>query len=117
MSLRDIDPSWVLPKTKQTSSWSGFEPTWWAPAQVQWDPLLSDREWIRNSADLPAVEPLIAVIDPHDSSHWLTLKGSYRWGMSMMVIIATHHTLKELSNIPSKVISLSNQTLLSCLSG
>ena len=41
MSLRDIDPSWVLPKTKQTSSWDGFEPTWWAPAQVQWDPLLN----------------------------------------------------------------------------
>jgi hypothetical protein len=79
MSLRDIDPSWVLPKTKQTSSWDGFQQTWWAPAQVQWDPLLTDTEWIRNSADLPAVEPLIAVIDPRDNSHWLTLKGSYRW--------------------------------------
>ena len=79
MSLRDIDPSWVLPKTKQASSLDGFEPTWWAPAQVQWDPLLTDSEWIRNCADLPAVEPLIAVIDPRDNSHWLTLKGSYRW--------------------------------------
>ena len=79
MSLRDIDPSWVLPKTKQTNSWDGFEPTWWAPAQVQWDPLLTDMEWIRSSADLPAVEPLIAVIDPLDNSHWLTLIGSYRW--------------------------------------
>jgi hypothetical protein len=79
MSLRDIDPSWVLPKTKQTSCWHGFESTWWAPAQVQCDPLLTDTEWIRNSADLPAVEPLVVAIDPRDNSHWPTLKGSYRW--------------------------------------
>ena len=80
--IRDIDPSWVPPKTHATDSMQGFEPTWWAPVQLAWDNQLPDREWIRASNDLPAVEPLLAVTNPDDHSHWLTLESAYYWDNS-----------------------------------
>jgi hypothetical protein len=46
---------------------------------MTWDSHLSDKEWIQDSSDLTTVEPLIAVINPQNHSHWLTLEGSYRW--------------------------------------
>lgn len=79
MFIRDIDPSWVLPKTQETSGWSGFEPTWWVPVEVVWDNGLTDKEWIREIGDLPAVYPLIEVVNPQNNSRWLTLEGFYRW--------------------------------------
>lgn len=79
MFIRDIDPSWVLPKTQETSSWGGFNPTWWAPVEVAWNNDLTDREWIRETGGLPAVYPLVEVINPQNNSHWLTLEGFYRW--------------------------------------
>jgi hypothetical protein len=77
--IRDIDPSWVLPKTQQTDSWHGFEPTWWAPAQMEWDSDVTDKDWIRDRSGFPGVEPLIEVVNSHDNSHWLTLESSYCW--------------------------------------
>jgi hypothetical protein len=77
--IRDIDPSVVLPKTQAIDGWHGFEPTWWAPARIEWDNGSPDKEWIRDARDLPAVESLIAVNDSHDHSHWLTLESSYCW--------------------------------------
>lgn len=47
--------------------------------EVAWDGGLTDREWIRETGDLPAVDPLIEVVDPQDNSRWLTLEGFYRW--------------------------------------
>jgi hypothetical protein len=77
--IRDIDPSVVLPKTQAIDGWHGFEPTWWAPARIEWDNGSPDKEWIRDARDLPAVESLIAVNDSYDHSHWLTLESSYCW--------------------------------------
>ena len=102
--IRDIDPSWVLPKTRQTDGWHGFEPTWWAPARIEWDNGLTDRDWIRDCSDLPGVEPLIAVdqsprqfalVDPGK----LLLLGSSRGAMLLM----TRNTRKEVSATSSRV--------------
>jgi hypothetical protein len=79
MYIRDIDPSWVLPKTQMTSGWHGFSPTWWAPIRKEWNDGLTDREWVRSTVDLPAIEQLICVTNPVNASQWLTLEGSYRW--------------------------------------
>jgi hypothetical protein len=80
--IRDIDPSWVLPKTRQTNFLHSFEPTWWASATMKWATGLTDKEWIRDRNNLPAVEPLIAVVNPNDHSHWLTLESFYYWEYS-----------------------------------
>jgi hypothetical protein len=77
--VRDIDPSWVLPRTHATESLHGFEPTWWAPAQLAWDNRLTDREWIQDSKDLPGIESFLTVTNPHDHSRWLTLESVYYW--------------------------------------
>ena len=79
LDIRDIDPSWVLPKTRQIDDWDGFEPTWWAPARMEWGNSVTDKDWIRDCRDLPGVEPLIAVINPNNNSPWLTLESSYCW--------------------------------------
>jgi hypothetical protein len=77
--IRDIDPSWGLPKTHQIDGWHGFELTWWAPARMEWGNSVTDKDWIRDCRDLPGVEPLIAVINPNNNSPWLTLESSYCW--------------------------------------
>ena len=79
MYIRDIDPSWILPNTQETTSLYGFSPTWWAPVSKDWDADLPNHDWIPKHDDLPAIEPLIAVSNPDDNSQWLTLEGSYRW--------------------------------------
>lgn len=78
LSIRDIDPSWVLPRTEESGGWHGFDPTWWAPVQIEWNNLSTDKEWVSNPSDLPPVESLIDVRN-QDESHWLTLTGSYLW--------------------------------------
>lgn len=78
-SLRDIDPSWVLPRTQLTDTLGGFAPTWWAPGGMEENYRVTDREWVRDPNDLPAVEPLIAVTNPLDHSQWWNLDGAYSW--------------------------------------
>lgn len=77
--FRDIDPSVVLRKTG-LEAFSPHTNTWWFPISYgTWEPELDDGSWLRGTEDLPAVEPLIEVVDPDDGSRWLTLESYYGW--------------------------------------
>ena len=77
--FRDIDPSVVLRKTG-LEAFSPHTNTWWFPVSYgTWEPELDDGSWLRGTEDLPAVEPLIEVVDPDDGSRWLTLESYYGW--------------------------------------
>jgi hypothetical protein len=77
--FRDIDPSVVLRKTGQEA----FRPhtnTWWFPVRYDaWASEHDDKSWLRDTEDLPSVEPLIEIVDPDDGSRWLTMESFYKW--------------------------------------
>lgn len=77
--IRDIDPSNLLRKTER-QTWVAHQNTWWFPvAYDNWKAPADDVAWLRNAADLPAVEPLIGVMNPEDDSRWLVMEAFYRW--------------------------------------
>jgi hypothetical protein len=77
--FRDIDPSIVLRKT-QLEAFRSHTNTWWFPVSYDvWESEHNDGSWLRDTEDLPAVEPLIEVVDPDSTSQWLTLESYYKW--------------------------------------
>ncbi|MHA1279852.1 MAG: AVAST type 2 anti-phage system protein Avs2 [Candidatus Helarchaeota archaeon] len=77
--IRDIDPSCLLKKTER-QEWQPHQNTWWFPSSYNaWDSEPDDVKWLRNSEDLPAIEPLIEVTNPEDGLRWLVLEAIYRW--------------------------------------
>lgn len=79
MLVRDIDPSFLLKKTKH-EDWRPNTNTWWFPSSYNvWDSEPDDLVWLKSSKDLPKIEPLIGVTDPDNGSKWLTLEASYTW--------------------------------------
>jgi len=77
--VRDIDPSCLIKKTER-QEWEHHLNTWWFPSSYNdWDSEPDDVKWLRNSEDLPVIEPLIEVTNPEDGSRWLVLEAFYRW--------------------------------------
>lgn len=65
---RDIDPSCLLAKT-QAEEWQPHTNTWWFPTSYDaWDAQRDAAKWVKSSADLPTVEPLLDVEKPQDHS-------------------------------------------------
>jgi len=44
-----------------------------------WREIPDDVVWLKNRHDLPKIQQVFPVIDPHDWSRWLTLHGFYTW--------------------------------------
>ncbi len=77
--VRDIDPSFLLKKTKR-QEWQPHTDTWWFPSSYNaWNSESDDGKWLRNFDDLPAIEPLIELTNPENGSQWLVLEAFYRW--------------------------------------
>jgi hypothetical protein len=75
LSVRDIDPSVVITKTKAQRGTS-----WWATPQYEdWRTNPDDKSWIADASDLPDPKSLLIVTDPKDGSRWITLEGWYVW--------------------------------------
>jgi len=75
LSVRDIDPSVVITKTKAQRRTS-----WWATPQYEdWRTNPDDKSWIADASDLPDPKSLLIVTDPKDGSRWITLEGWYVW--------------------------------------
>lgn len=79
--VRDIDPSCLIRKTERCKPWEPHVKTWWFPSSYDARGFeLDDTSWLKNSDDLPTIEPLIEVTNPEDGSKWLVLEAFYRWG-------------------------------------
>lgn len=79
MYVRDIDPSCILKKTER-EEWKSNTNTWWFPSVYDtWDSEPDDFAWLKNTEDLPAIEPLVEVTDPQNGSKWLNLESYYKW--------------------------------------
>ena len=77
--VRDIDPSYVLPRTER-ERWQFRTAPWWFPASYNhWDAEPDNATWLRSAMDLPAVEPLLEVVDPADGSKWFVMETFYQW--------------------------------------
>jgi hypothetical protein len=77
--VRNIDPSVLLERTER-DRWQPTTRTWWSPLHIEdWDTPPDDTAWLCRTEDLPAPPALMAVINPSDSSEWLTLSGYFKW--------------------------------------
>jgi len=76
---RDIDPSFLLKKTKR-QSWGTHSNTWWFPSKYDaWDLQPDDLKWLKNSENRPDIKPLFEVKKPDASSCWFVLDAFYKW--------------------------------------
>lgn len=74
---RDFDPSTLIRSSLETDGAAGR--VWWSPVRYSgWDTAAVDADWVKNPADLPAVEPLLSVTDA-DGTDWLVLDTSVKW--------------------------------------
>ena len=77
---RDIDPSLLLTKKPGDEDWKPSINCWWFPISYNdWDSEPDDVVWLKNSEDLPTIEPLIEVANPKDGSQWFVLESLYQW--------------------------------------
>lgn len=77
--VRNIDPSCLLRETKG-EEWKPHINTWWFPSSYNaWDVEPDTIAWLKKDRDLPAIEQLIELTNPENSSKWLTLEAFYRW--------------------------------------
>jgi hypothetical protein len=80
LSVRDIDPSCTLRSTPGGTPWSGHASAWWGEAHFNaWCVPGEEREWARCTKNLPNVEDLLCVTDPHDGTQWLNAQGYFNW--------------------------------------
>lgn len=71
MFIRDIDPSCLIAETKRNSN----RKAWWSPVDYDaWSSRTSDSAWLRSTADLPEIRPLLVVTRPADKSEWIVLE-------------------------------------------
>lgn len=76
---RDVDPSCLI-KSTASGTWNKHNNTWWFPSSYNhWADITDAKEWIKRDDDLPSVIPLIEVINPDDSSSWLTMDAHFKW--------------------------------------
>ena len=77
-SGRDIDPSVVIRSTSLDDKKVGR--TWWSPSMYStWSDPASDIDWLKATADLPAIEPLLMVRAPVDGGEWYVLDTHCDW--------------------------------------
>lgn len=75
IGLRDIDPSWVLPRT-QKQEWKSHQRTWWFPFEyTRWRDEPDDVSWVKEETLFPFKE-LITVRDDAGAES-LCLQASY----------------------------------------
>jgi len=75
---RDIDPSCLIRLENQDRDLA--QQAWWCPVDhANWEAETDNVSWLKKDIDLPSVESLIQVTDPHSNNKWLTLNGSYEW--------------------------------------
>jgi hypothetical protein len=77
---RDIDPTNTVSSTPGGTLLYGHTPSWWASARFdEWDDPNNPEDWVKKTDHIPAVQNLIKIIDPHDSSSWLNIDGYFIW--------------------------------------
>ncbi len=75
--IRDIDPSWIVPSTKQ-QQWKSHSQTWWFPYHYgHWRKEKDNTVWLQDNKDLPAFSQLIKVRQQNGTS-WLALEALYK---------------------------------------
>jgi len=75
LGVRDIDPSWLLPKT-HGDVWKSHSRAWWFPYSYHgWREEQDDIAWIQKQDDLPPFRDLIEV--ESGGSKWLVLEGYF----------------------------------------
>lgn len=78
LHCRDIDPSFLLQKTKR-EVWQPHTNTWWFPPTYDaWTDETDHVTWLKDAA-LPAYKSLMEVLNPSDGSEWVCLQGYYNW--------------------------------------
>lgn len=78
--FRDIDPSCTLRCLPGGTSWDGHAISWWAATRYDaWGDPDRPRDWVLNTADLPAVDELLVVSDSADRSLWVNGQGFFSW--------------------------------------
>ena len=77
--IRDIDPSYVIKNDSHIHEIANFEK--WKNLSAHYDAraeIIMDKEWIRKSDDLPAVEDILSIEDD-SGNKWLLLDGLIKW--------------------------------------
>lgn len=79
VSIRDIDPSFVLKGVSRDSWTSAHSNAWWCPVTCEsWDHEANDVTWMEKTEDLPDYKQMIEVKKP-DGSCWLNMVGFYNF--------------------------------------
>lgn len=90
--LRDIDPSFLLNKTREKDDWGHQNPTWWFPFRYDsWGEGKDDAQWLRNKKDLPPLTQLLEVTNPENQSKWFVLHASYHLERKMSLDEEKYH--------------------------
>jgi hypothetical protein len=76
---RDIDPSCLLKSTKRGDWDRQNRPWWFAIPYDSWNQHSSNVNWLQDKEDLPAIEPIIDIVNPKDGSRWLALENHSSW--------------------------------------
>lgn len=78
-SLRDIDPSYVLPGTERENWMYNNSKCWWLPLSYDsWHKEEDSSNWLQKTEDLPSCDKIIQ-IKAEDDSIWLSLEGFYHF--------------------------------------
>ena len=78
-SLRDIDPSSLLPRSAR-DGWGPDQSSWWfTPTIRDWRAIAEHTEWLQREDDLPDLAELIQVCQPANGTSWLSLDAFYLW--------------------------------------
>lgn len=80
--IRDIDPTMIIHKTVNDEEHGNEEYWWQVRPSLDWD--CSDKDWLKNTADLPKFENLVGVEDEHHEK-WLVLESYPEWAESKKI--------------------------------
>lgn len=76
---RNIDPSCLLKSTKRGDCDKHNKPWWFAVPYDSWNQHSSNVDWLQDKNDLPAIEPIIDIVNPKDGTRWLALENHSSW--------------------------------------
>ncbi len=81
LHVRDIDPTCLLRSTVSESTLSRLSsPAWWANVEYrEWQPDLSDEQWMTIADDLPSVQNLLLSTDPNTGKQYVCLDAYATW--------------------------------------
>ena len=79
-SLRDLDPSCILPATPGGTSWGSHRVSWWGKTPYSdWMEGENHGDWIVRKEEFPKVKELLSSVHPNDDSRWLNVRGHFVW--------------------------------------